>query len=119
MSKLSEKDHDTVKKALNTYERMTGEPASGLINQIEVANPEKDTAAEAARKDAAYKSQAELQAAVEATEQAQRRAAAAAVANPDNMQPQNPGGDQEAMATERAKAAGAKPASPPTAAPHR
>lgn len=117
--KFTKEEGEVIKRALTAYERMTGdEKAAGLAGRIQIADPEKDAAEEAKRVQDQYNRQAELARRVEETQQAQRQAERAAQGG-DDTQPGNPGGGQEALATERAKAAGARPASPPSAAPHK
>lgn len=112
---LNQQDHDLLRRALKTHEHVTGERASHLADSIAVASPV-DPKAKAEASKRAYDSQAKLQNRVEETEQAQRRARvesegggprpAESPNTPANVQPGNPGGGQEAMATERAKAQG-------------
>jgi hypothetical protein len=118
MAKVSKENHEKIRRALTMYERTTGESVAGLIDAVEVDSGE-DLAAKREAHDKAYAAQAELNAKVEATEQAQRRAQAARDAG--DLQPGNPGAGQEALVTERAKALGIQPAGkePATAAPVR
>src|SRR4051812_27837564 len=109
MSKISQSDHDIVRRALTTYERTTGERAAHLIDQIEVADDAADAQAKQDKAAADYKAQAELNRRVEETQQAERQARAGA-ASGDALQPGNPGAGQEALVTERAKAQGIKAA---------
>jgi hypothetical protein len=102
--KLSKEDYDTLKRALGMFERLTGDKTSQILALASVANPEEDKKAEAARKDAAYKRQAELTALHEDAEQKLRQSRETRTA--DEVQPGNPGPGQGALATERAEEAG-------------
>ncbi len=127
---LKKDDHELLKRALKTHEHVTGERASHLADSIPVVEDE-DPKAKAARQQKEYEATAALNRRVEETQQAERRARAAAGAGagtgspaespntPANVQPGNPGGGQEALATENAKAAGhdRKGEEPPTARP--
>jgi len=115
---LKQADHDLLKRALKTHEHVTGEKASHLADSIPVVN-EEDPAAKAKEAQRLHDANAKLSARVEETQQAERRARAALDAGPGSVQPGNPGGGQEAMASDRAKAAGfdRKGEEPGTAAP--
>ncbi len=102
---LKQADHDLLKRALSTHEHVTGERVTHLADSIPVLADE-DPKAKAAKAQKDYEAQAKLNSRVEETAQAERRARAAATAPSDAQQPGNPGGGQEALATDRAKAAG-------------
>lgn len=128
---LNKDDHALLKRALKTHEHVTGERATHLADSIPVASDD-DPEAKAKEAQRQHEATAKLAARVEETQQAERRARADQQAGtstagrpaespgtPANMQPGNPGGGQEALATERAKAAGldGKGHEPATAAP--
>lgn len=114
---LKQADHDLLKRALKTHEHVTGEKVTHLADSIPVVT-EEDPKAKAKAAQKAYEDNAKLTSRVEQTQQAERQARAAAAApagaaspaespsTPSNVQPGNPGGGQEAMATDRAKEQG-------------